>query len=349
MKINGKKVLKVSAIVLGSIILLLIILVLSLRLPAVQNFAKGKLVNYLEEKIKTEVSLERVYIDFPSSLVMENLYLKGQKQDTLLYVKKLDVGINIPKLLQSKADLTSVDLQSARAHVVRDKAGHFNFDYIIDAFATKDEEESESKPFIISLDKIKVKDLGVTFTDNQSRNDIQFYVKSFDTRVQKFDLDKNNYAVSNINMDGLRLKLKQDLVEEVSGKVVEKVDSLQKQSPFKIALKKIKLTNFNIDYGDDISKTYSKIKFQELSTKVNKLDLENSNFDINNLVLKGADIDANLYLAAAKKTNSGLSSLKKVFTWSCWHKFISLELLTIIFVKPFASRFRLMDDPTIPL
>ncbi len=304
MKINGKKILKVSGIVLGSLILLLILLVLSLRLPAVQNFAKGKLVNYLEEKIKTDVSLERVYIDFPNSLVMENLYLKGQKQDTLLYVKKLDVGINIPKLLQNKADLTSVDLESARAHVVRDQDGKFNFDYIIDAFATKDAEESASKPFIISLDKIKVKDLGVTFTDNQSRNDIQFYVKSFDTRVQKFDLDKNNYAVNDINMDGLRLKLKQDLVEEVADKVVEKVDSLQKKSPFKIALKKIKLTNFNIDYGDDISKTYSKIKFQELSTKVNNLDLENSNFNIDNLMLKGADINANLYLAAAKKTNT---------------------------------------------
>ncbi|WP_442905495.1 hypothetical protein, partial [Kaistella sp.] len=78
-----QKILKYTGIVLASIVVLLILLVFSLRLPAVQNFAKGKLVNYLENKIHTQVSLERVYIDFPNSLVMENLYLKGQKVDTL--------------------------------------------------------------------------------------------------------------------------------------------------------------------------------------------------------------------------------------------------------------------------
>ncbi|MFC6266908.1 translocation/assembly module TamB domain-containing protein [Frigoriflavimonas asaccharolytica] len=301
---NGKKIAKITGIAVASIIVLLILLVLSLQIPAVQNFAKGKLVNYLEDKIKTDVSLERIYIDFPSSLVMEKLYLKGQKQDTLLYVKKLDVGIDLLQLVNSKADITSIDLETVRANVVRDKSGKFNFDYILDAFATKDEEESTSKPFIISLDKIKIKDLGVNFTDNQARNDIKFYVKSFDTRVQKFDLDKNNFAVNNINVDGLKLKLKQDLVEEIAKKTEKTVDSMAAENPFKIALNRIKLTNFDIDYGDDISKTYSTIKFQELSTKINQLDLENSQFNVDNVLLKGANIDAKLFLAATKKANT---------------------------------------------
>jgi uncharacterized protein involved in outer membrane biogenesis len=92
------------------------------------------------------------------------------------------------KLIHSTADITSVDLEGARANVVRKPDGKFNFDYIIDAFATSDKEESPSKPFIISLDKINLKDIGVTFNDQQSRNDIQLYFKSFDTRVKTFDL-----------------------------------------------------------------------------------------------------------------------------------------------------------------
>ena len=174
-----QKILKYTGIVLASIVVLLILLVFSLRLPAVQNFAKGKLVNYLENKIHTQVSLERVYIDFPNSLVMENLYLKGQKVDTLLFARKLDVGLNIPKLLKNTADITSVDLQGVKANVVRNENGTFNFDYIIDAFATKDAEASPSKPFIISLDKINLKDIGISFIDQQSRNDLNVYFKSF--------------------------------------------------------------------------------------------------------------------------------------------------------------------------
>jgi len=272
------------------------LLILSLRLPAVQNFVKDKLVVYLEKKIKTKVSLERVYIGFPNSLVMENLYLKGQNIDTLLAVKKLDVGLNMLKLINSTADITSVDLEGARANVVRKPDGTFNFDYIIDAFATTDKEESPSKPFIISLDKINLKDIGVTFNDQQSRNDIKLYFKSFDTRVKTFDLQNNKYAVNDISLDGLKLKLKQDLVEEVSKKVEKKVDSLNNKKPMQIGLRGIKLTNFDIDYGDDNTKTFAKVLFKELSTKVNKLDLENNVYNVDNVFLSGANINANLYL-----------------------------------------------------
>ena len=299
LKLNWRKILKRTLITIISIVVFLILLIFSLRIPAVQNFVKDKLIVYLQDKIKTKVSLDKVYIGFPNSLVMENLYLKGQDIDTLLAVKKLDVGLDMWQLIHSKADLTSIDLEDVRANVVRNPQGKFNFDYIIDAFATSDKEESPSKPFIISLDKIKLKDIGVTFNDQQSRNDIKVYVKSFDTRVKTFDLQNNSYAVNDINMDGLKLKLKQDLIEEVSKNVEKKVDSLNQKKPMKLGLNRIRLTNFDIDYGDDNTKTFAKVLFRELSTKVNNIDLENNDYNVGNVLLTGAKINANLFLPAA--------------------------------------------------
>ncbi|TYO92869.1 uncharacterized protein DUF490 [Elizabethkingia miricola] len=301
LKINKKKLLKRTIITIISIVVFFSLLILSLRLPVVQNFIKDRLVVYLENKIKTKVSLEKVYVAFPNNLQLENLYLKGQDVDTLLAVRKLDVGLNMMKLMSSTADITSIDLEGVNANVVRNRDGKFNFDYIINAFATSDKEESSSKPFIISLNKIKLKDIGVTFKDQQSKNDIKLYFNSFDTRVKTFDLQKNNYAVGDINLDGLKLKLKQDLVAEVSEKVGKKVDSLSKQQPMKIGLQGIKLTNFNIDYGDENTKTFAKVLFKELSTKVNQLDLENNAYNIDNVLLAGADIRADLYLPAKKE------------------------------------------------
>lgn len=298
LKFNKRKILRGIVITIISILVLIILLILSLRLPAVQNYVKDKLIVYLEKKIKTKVSLDKVYIGFPNSLVMENLYLKGQDIDTLLAVKKFDVGLDMWQLINSKADLTSIDLEGVRANVVRNPQGKFNFDYIIDAFATSDKEQEQkpSKPFIISLDKIKLKDIGITFNDQQSRNDIKAYFKSFDTRVKTFDLQNNNYAVNDINLDGLKLKLKQDLIEEVAANVEEKVDSLNQKKPMKLGLNGIKLTNFDIDYGDDNTKTFAKVLFRELSTKVNSIDLENNDYNVGNVYLTGANINANLFL-----------------------------------------------------
>ena len=296
LKIDKRKILRRFIRTIIAILVFFIVLIFSLRLPFVQNFIKDKLIVYLEGKIKTKVSLDRVYIGFPNSLVMENLYLKGQKVDTLLAVKKFDVGLDMWQLINSKADLTSIDLEGVRANVVRDPKGRFNFDYIMEAFATSDKEESASKPFIISLDKIKLKDIGITFNDQQSKNDIKVYFNSFDTRVKTFDLQNNKYAVNDISLDGLKLKLKQDLIEEVSKNVEEKVDSLNQKKPMQLGLSGIKLTNFNIDYGDDNSKTFAKVLFKELSTKINNLDLQNNAYDVGNVYLTGANINANLFL-----------------------------------------------------
>ncbi|WP_379964416.1 translocation/assembly module TamB domain-containing protein [Epilithonimonas sp. UC225_85] len=330
LKINKRKLLRRTIITIISILVFFIVLIFSLRLPFVQNFIKNKAITYLEGKIHTKVSLEKIYIGFPNSVIIENLYLKGQKVDTLLAVKKFDVGLDMWQLINSKADLTSIDLEGVRANVVRDPTGKFNFDYIMEAFATSDKEESPSKPFIISLDKIKLKDIGISFNDQQSRNDIKVYFNSFDTRVKTFDLQNNKYAVSDINLDGLKLKLKQDLIEEVSKNVEQKVDSLNQKKPMKLGLSGIKLTNFNIDYGDDNSKTFAKVLFKELSTKVNKLDLQNNSYNVGNVFLTGANINANLFLPASN-SNSKNEKTPKVSKNTTQEKAMKVLLGKLIF------------------
>lgn len=297
LKFNKRKIIKRTLITLVSLVVLVILLILSLRIPAVQNFVKDKLIVYLEDKIQTDVNLEKVYIAFPNRIIMENLHLAGQEVDTLLAVQNFDVGLNMWKLLDSKADITSIDLVGVRANVVRNAEGEFNFDYILNAFATEEKEEP-SKPFIISLDKIHLQDIGVNFIDLQARNDIALSFKNFETRVKTFDLDLNSYAVDQILLDGLKLKLKQDLLEEVAENVEETVDSLNQLKPMKIDLNKIKLTNFKIDYGDENTQTFAKIVFQELSADVNSLDLQKNAFDLGEVLFKKAKINANLHLVS---------------------------------------------------
>ncbi len=300
------------AIFFGSILILLILLILSLRIPAVQNFVKDQLVVYLEDKIKTDVSLDEVYIAFPNRVILKNLYLKGQEVDTLLSVRDLDVGLNMWKLLDSKADFTSIALQGIRANVVRNADGTFNFDYILDAFATEEKEE-ESKPFIISLDKIELQDIGISFIDKQAANDINVFFKHLKTRVKTFNFEENSYAVDEIVLDGLKLKLKQDFIEEVAANVEETVDSLNRQKPMQLDLDGIKFTNFDVDYGDDNSKTYAKILFNELGAEIDKIDLENNDFKINKVLLSGARIHADLFLPTenSKPENTSNTEIEK--------------------------------------
>lgn len=79
-----KKILRVLFWCLGSIIALLLLLALLIQVPAIQNFAKDKAVSYLQNKIKTKVSLDRIAVHFPKEIVLEGFYFEDGKKDTLL-------------------------------------------------------------------------------------------------------------------------------------------------------------------------------------------------------------------------------------------------------------------------
>ena len=311
MKVNIKKVIKRLSITLFTIILLLVIAIFSLKIPAVQNFFKGHLITYLEDKIKTKVTLEKVYVNFPSNLEIKNLYLEGQDVDTLLYVNNLDVGLNIWQLMKSKADINSIDLDGVRANVVRNQNGTFNFDYITNAFATSDKEEKDSKPFQISLDKIKLQKINVSFIDKQAGHNIKIAFNQFNTRVKTFNLYQNSYAIDNLVLDGLKLKLKQDLVKEIAKKVEEKVDSLNQKQPMKIDLKGIKFTNFDIDYGDDNTQMFAKLNLKHFETIIKGIDLEKNNYKVGDIKLDGLSLKFNQKLIQDLRLQSSDQTTRK--------------------------------------
>ncbi len=285
------KVVKYILITIASLLVIILAAIYSLQFPAVQNFVKDKLVTYLENKIKTKVALDRIYVHFPNKIEIENLFLQGQDVDTLLYIHHLNIGLNLPKLLDNTAQFTSVELDGLNANVIKRADSTFNFDYIIDAFATKDEEKDDSKPFVIDLDKIHLQNLNVSYQDVNSKNDIALKLTNLKTIVKTFDLETNDYAVDYIDANGLKLTFNQGMLQEVAENVEETVDSLSQTDPLKIGINRLNLQDFDVLYDDENSATRAKIVFKELSSKIGKLDLPNSDFNIKSLKFKDAFVD----------------------------------------------------------
>lgn len=284
------KVVKYILITIASLLVIILAAIYSLQFPAVQNFVKDKLVTYLQDKIKTKVALDRIYVHFPNKIEIENLFLQGQDVDTLLYVHHLNIGLNLPKLLDNTAEFTSVELDGLNANVIKRADSTFNFNYIIDAFATK-EEDTESKPFLIDLDKISLQNLNVSYKDVNSKNDIALKLTNLKTIVKTFNLETNDYAVDYIDAKGLKLTFNQGMLQEVAENVEETVDSLSQNNPLKIGINSLNLQDFDVLYDDENSATRAKIVFKELSSKIGKLDLPNSDFNIKSLKFKDAFFD----------------------------------------------------------
>jgi hypothetical protein len=294
-----KKTLRVLLWCIVSIIALLLLFTILIQVPAVQNFVKDKAVSYLQNKIKTKVSLDRIAVNFPKEIVLEGFYFEDQKKDTLLSGKRLEADIDLFKLISSELEINSISLQNASATIYRNKDGVFNFDYIIKAFESKTPVDPNSKPFIISVVNVNLENVNFNFKDDFSRNDIRVKLAHFDTKFKKFDLDKMDFDVPNIDLDGLKLVLNQDVVEKIAEVSVNTLDTISKRNDFSLKLGKISLSKIDVSYDNKDSKLGSGILLGNLELSVNKIDLNKQLLDFETFELK--NLKGNLRLGTNVK------------------------------------------------
>jgi len=296
-----KKTLRILMWCVVSVVALLLLLIILIQVPSVQNFVKDKAINYLQGKIKTKVSLDHISIKFPKDVVLEGFYFEDQKKDTLLAGNRLEVDVDLFKLVRSELEINSVSLENVKANISRNKQGIFNFDYIIKAFESKEPkvEDPNAKPFKISVVKVNLDQVKFNFKDDFAKNDIRVNLTHFDTKFKKFDLDQMDFNIPTINLNGLKVVLDQDVVEKIAEVSVKTVDTISKRPDFKLTLNKIALSKIDILYDNKDSKLNSGIRLGNLNLAVNEIDLNKQLLDFDHFEVK--NLSGNLRLGAKDK------------------------------------------------
>lgn len=282
-----RKGLKIILWTIGSIIGLFLLLVLLLQIPYFQNIAKEKAISYLEKKIGTDVNIDKIEIGLPKKVILEGVYFESQQGDTLLAGEKLAVDISLFKLLDNEVEINSVNLQGIVANVKRNEDSVFNFDYIINAFASDKPKDTASAPMKFSINKVNLDRIRISYDDKITKNDLKVNLTHFDTRIRKFDLDKMEFSVPKINLDGLKLTLKQGMIAEIAQGTQKAAEEASKQPDLKLKLGKINIANIDVGYDNEGSRLDTGLKLKKLFAKVNDIDLKNQLIDLDNLEIEG--------------------------------------------------------------
>ncbi|MFI5163540.1 MAG: AsmA family protein, partial [Sphingobacteriales bacterium] len=165
----GRIALKTILWILASIIFLVLLVVILIQVPAVQNFAKDKAVTYLQGKIHTKVKIGHISLGLPKLLVLEDVYFEDQKKDTLIAGDKLKVDISLFKLLSHKVEINEINFQGITANIYRGADSVFNYDYIVKAFSSEQKKPVKptdtSSAMKFSLDKVVLDRINVSYKD----------------------------------------------------------------------------------------------------------------------------------------------------------------------------------------
>lgn len=268
-----------------SLIGLVLLLVIALQIPAVQNYAKDKAVTYLEGKLKTKVSVEKLSIAFPKDVTLEGVYFEDQKKDTLLAGTKIAANIDIYGIVfGNKIEINSVELNGIVAHVNRNKDNIFNFNYIIEAFKSPEKQDDNSPQMEFVLDKIKLDNVRISYNDVFNNNTLRLNLTHLDTRIKTFDLNNMDFEVPNFKIDGMQFFYKQRIADTIADPKLEK----SKSPDLKLKLGTVDLSKIKVDYQDDNSKIATKIGLDKLLVKVNDFNLQTQTIDLDNIKLTNA-------------------------------------------------------------
>lgn len=286
MKKRIKKGVRILLWIIGSIVLTFLLLIILLQVPAVQNFVKDEAVSYLENKIQTKVSIDRIEIGLPKNVIVEGIYFQDQQKDTLLYGEKVLVNISLFKLISSKIQIENVELTGIVANINRNDKGEFNFDYIVKAFASE-EPKPASEPTEISLDKIDLNNIRFSFNDALTQNDFKLNLGHFNTRIKTFDLENLDFEVPKIEVDALTLQVKQGIAQVIQN-TEEVVEEAKNEPNLKLKIGEVDLGKIDIRFESESTQLKTGFAFQKMVVNFNEIDLQKQFIDITSVNLKEA-------------------------------------------------------------
>lgn len=287
MKKYFKKSLIILLWTLASLLALVLLLALLLQIPSVQNKIKEQAVAYIEGKIHTKITIEKLNVTFPKKIVLEKIYLESQQKDTLFYSKKLELDLSLFKLVRKEVEINSIVFNGITANIKRNKDSVFNFDYILKAFASKEQPTANAKPMTVSVKEIKLGEIKVKFQDAITKNDLNASFTLFETQIEKFDLENMAFEIPKIKLEGLKLLLKQGKhAKKITAKPIATANSLAKNTNLKIKLGQIALSKIALSYDNLETQLSTGLKLDSALIWVNTFDLNNQSIDLEKLNIK---------------------------------------------------------------
>jgi len=276
-------------LLVGYVVLLLIIIVL-LQISVIQSNIIQYATSFVSGKTHTKVSIKKIKISFPKSLVIEGLYLEDTKKDTLLYAGKVVVNLAFRDLFNQQIHISSFNLEDVVLHLNTSKTDSlFNYNFLIAAFSdtTKlDVKKPVTKSkWTFGLDNVTLKNIHLQYFDNYGGTIVTAVLYKLAVTIDKLDLEKSQYAINDLFVEGLNTSV---LIQE--GK--SQSDTSKTLLPF-VTIQKVHILKMNFRYNDSIAHQSAIIACTELGLKNTLVDLQNQKFSLQDFYLIKSNFQVN--------------------------------------------------------
>jgi len=187
-----KKTAKISAIILLMLIGLIIILWTGLRTPAVQTAIAKKVAAVLSEKLHTRIQVGKVRLRINSNLLIKDLLIFDQQNDTMLFIQRFEAGISKIDLNAKTLKFKEILIKHVDGRIKQLDSTTYNFTFIENVFLPS-VQNKRTFNWLVSCNSFEIKDINSSYTHSNQKKDY---------------IDKSFIELQNIVIDSSRVNLR---------------------------------------------------------------------------------------------------------------------------------------------
>lgn len=311
-KYKLRKPLKLLAVVFSSLLLFLVLLIVAIRIPAVQRVIVNKVKTTLQQKLQTELSIGHLYLTFPKKIEVQDFYLEDRSNDTLLYLSELSVDISLYALLERNISVSSIYIEGITGNVAKIGDGKFNFSFIEEAFAADTvPKKTRINPWNFDIENIMIKRLKFDYQDKILDSHISAYWTDLTLDVKKIDFEASVYMLESLELTGANIEYKDTGEVPVA---VSDTDTKVTDMP-NVEVDKLTIENTKFSFDLPQVRTNGDIGSLLLKTKsfdLNSLSAEVSLFELSNSHIQVSLPDDTLVARETSAQNKGVSSMPDI-------------------------------------
>src|ERR1044071_3640638 len=212
-----RKALRITAIVVTSLLLLVMLTMLWLTTNSGKNFLRVRAIAFLEKKLKTEVQIGKLDYKLPERVELFDVYFGDVRKDTLLAARHMRVNIDMIKLLANQVEVEEIQIDNAVSHLYRlTPDTSFNFDYVVKAFARPPVPQAQDAPtdssgqLQLDIRKLMLNKVYVSYDDYTGGDRFAIGIDTLHTTVSKVDPYSQDYRINTLYINGMKSSFTMD-------------------------------------------------------------------------------------------------------------------------------------------
>ncbi len=198
------RIFRVILLIAVALILFVLGLTLAIQIPAVQNYLKNTTELYLKNKLQTEVSIEKIRLEWLSRFGLEKMLIKDLHQDTAFYIGHVSASIdmNIIDLLQKRISVKDISFDDVTIYnTMQDGDTISSFSYILQRLFPPREIKSKTTG---SGPNLEIGSIGLNRVEYfESNGIVQNYIKLKGGRFEIDEIDPGTkyYHINSLLFD----------------------------------------------------------------------------------------------------------------------------------------------------